>query len=268
VVSGRRHVTLEACFNFRDIGGYATADGRVVRWGAVYRSGSLHRLTAADREVTAELGVRTVIDLRSSGELERDGWFGGSGVVSHHHVPLEDASDEEIKERDNGARELGEAYVKIANVGRVGVANALRLVAEREHPVVVHCFAGKDRTGIITALLLSSLGVPDATITDDYRLSEHSLAPSIAWANDNDLAWATLMASLPPSVLAAPPTAVPRFLGALREQYGSVDDYLFGAGLDRDVLDLLRARLLQDPISEHEGSERSGRGSESRDGRG
>jgi protein-tyrosine phosphatase len=264
VVSGERHVSFEACFNFRDIGGYATSEGRVVRWGAVYRSGSLHRLTAADREVTAELGVRTVIDLRSTGELERDGWFGGSDVVRHHHVPLEDASDAKVRERESGVRGLGEAYVEIANAGRAGVGNALRLVAEREHPVVVHCFAGKDRTGIVAALLLSILGVPDATITDDYQLSEHSLAPSIAWANDNDRAWAALMASLPPSVLAAPPTAVPQFLGALREQYGSIDEYLLGAGLGREVLDLLRARLLRSPVSECGESVRSGRASESR----
>ena len=75
----------------------------------------------------------------------------------------------------------------------------------------------------------------------------------------NDPAWAALMASLPPSVLAAPATAVPRFLGALREQFGSVDDYLLGAGLDRQVLDVLRGRLLESPLSECEGSERSGR---------
>ena len=268
VVPGRRHVTLEACFNFRDIGGYSTSEGRVVKWGAVYRSGSLHRLTAADRAVTAELGVRTVIDLRSTGELEREGWFGGSDAVSHHHVPLEDANDAQVKAREQGVRELGEVYVEIANAGRLAVANVLRLIAEREHPVVVHCFAGKDRTGIVAALLLSSLGVPDATITDDYRLSEHSLARSIAWANDNDSAWAALMASLPPSVLAAPATAVPLFLGALREQYGSVDEYLLGAGLDRHVLDVLRARLLAGPLSECEGSERSGRGLESRVDRG
>ncbi len=264
-------MTLEACFNFRDIGGYSTSEGRVVRWGAVYRSGSLHRLTAADRAVTAELGVRTVIDLRSIGELERDGWFGGSDAVSHHHVPLDDANDANDahgQARYKGVRELGEAYVEIANAGRFAVANVLRLIAEREHPVVVHCFAGKDRTGIVAALLLSSLGVPDATITDDYRLSEHSLEPSIAWANDNDLAWAALMASLPPSVLAAPATAVPLFLGALREQYGSVDEYLLGAGLDRHVLEALRARLLEGRLSECEESERSGRGSESRVERG
>jgi protein tyrosine/serine phosphatase len=243
-----RHVPFEACFNFRDIGGYETAAGRYVRWGAVFRSGSLHRLTAADRETAARLGLRTVIDLRSATELRREGRFHGSDEVAFHHLPLEDES----ATKEDGTPEprelsLGETYVEIAVTGRHAVANVLRVVAEDPHPVVIHCFAGKDRTGVIAALILSSLGVSDAMISADYQLSEHALAPAVAWAEANDPEWATLMSTLPPHVLRASPSSMPVFLDTLRARYGSIDDYLVHAGLDRRHLDLLRTRLLVEP---------------------
>ena len=242
-----RHVPFEACFNFRDIGGYETAGGRYVRWGAVFRSGSLHRLTAADQKTAARLGIRTVIDLRSTTEVQREGRFHGSDEVGFHHLPLEDAAADNDETPDLRDRSLGETYVDIAVTGGHAVANVLRVVAEDDHPVVIHCFAGKDRTGVIAALILSSLGVPDATISSDYELSEHALAPAIAWAEANDPEWAALMATLPPHVLRASPSSMPVFLGALRACDGSIDDYLVSAGLDRSHLELLRTRLLVEP---------------------
>ena len=236
---------FEACFNFRDIGGYETADGRCVRWGAVFRSGSLHRLTTADRENLAQLGVRTIIDLRSTAELDRDGRFDGS-EVSFHHVPLHDAPNASVDDvHDDRGSGLGELYVAMAKSGRSGVAAALVVIAVAEYPVVIHCFAGKDRTGIVAALVLSSLGVPDATIAADYQLSDDWLAPSVAWAEENDPEWAAHMAALPPWVLRAPPSAMPTFLDTLREQHGSIDNYLVQAGVDRTLLHRLRTRLLE-----------------------
>ena len=86
-----RRVPLEAGFNFRDLGGHETADGRRVRSGVLYRADTLHRLTAADLDVLRGLGLRTVIDLRTRAELER---FGRAGLaddeVAHHHLPMVD----------------------------------------------------------------------------------------------------------------------------------------------------------------------------------
>ncbi len=245
VDDGRRHVEFEACFNFRDIGGYETIDGRTVRWGAVFRSGSLHRLTAVDLERTARLGVRTVIDLRTAEELERDGRFARHHDVAFHHVPFEEpAHDLEAQHRALEAPPPGETYVTMATFGCNAVAAALRVIAEADQPVVVHCLAGKDRTGIVTALVLASLGVPDHAIAADYHLSERALGPSIAWAERNDAQWASVMAELPPWVLGAPPSAMEAFLGALRDRHGSIDGYLRDAGVGADVVDQLRARLL------------------------
>jgi len=242
VVFDQRHVRFEACFNFRDIGGYETNDGGRVRWGAVFRSGSLHRLTLADRERIKGLSVRTVIDLRSQTELDRDGRFDASGGVGFHHVPVEDASVDEPQ--DDWSSQLGNVYYAIASANRSAIATAFGVLAEDEHPVVIHCFAGKDRTGIIAALMLSSLGVPDATIASDYQLSDDYVAPSVVWATENDPEWAAHIAALPPHVLRAPPSAMPMFLDALRDQHGSIDNYLVHAGVDRTVLDVIRTRLL------------------------
>jgi hypothetical protein len=92
---------------------------------------------------------------------------------------------------------------------------------------------------------LSSLGVADPTIASDYQLSDDYVAPSVVWATENDPEWASHMAALPPHVLQAPPSAVPMFLDALRDQYGSIGNYLVHAGVDRTVLDVLRTRLLE-----------------------
>jgi protein-tyrosine phosphatase len=234
---------LEACFNFRDLGGYDTASGGRVRWGTVFRSGSLHRLTIADRERIMGLGVRTIIDLRSSTELARDGNFDASGEIGFHHVPVEDASVDEPQ--DDWSSQLSNVYYAIATANHSAIATAFGVVAEDEHPVVIHCFAGKDRTGIIAALILSSLGVPDTTIASDYQLSGDYVAPAVAWATENDPEWAAHIAALPPHVLRAPPSTMPMFLDLLRDQYGSIDNYLIEAGADRTVLDVLRTRLLE-----------------------
>jgi protein-tyrosine phosphatase len=242
---GERHVAFEACFNFRDIGGYETVDGRRVRWGSVYRSDTLHRLKTADLERALDIGIRTVIDLRSAEELERSGRFGRAHEVAFHHLPLEDEVALDPPDRDLAEPPPGEVYVEMATAGRAAVANILRVIAEGEHAVVFHCFAGKDRTGVLAALLLSILGVPDDTIVGDYSLSDHALGPAVAWAESNDPEWAARMAAFPPWILRAPSQSLQAFLDILRDRHGSIDGYLADAGVEPEVADVLRARLLE-----------------------
>jgi protein tyrosine/serine phosphatase len=247
VVNGDRHVGLETCFNFRDVGGYETVDGRRVRWGSVYRSDSLHRLSDAGLEAALELGLRTVIDLRSTAELEQHGRFANADEVSFHHLPLfeqhalpfkpfEDPHDPEPPP--------GVDYVAIATNGRRSIAAAVQVIAHGEHAVVFHCAAGKDRTGIVAALVLSSLGVPDEVIGGDYHLSERAFRPALAWAEENDPEMVAEMAKMPEWAYRAPKPVMPAFLDLLREHHGSIDGYLADAGVDNAALDTLRARLL------------------------
>jgi protein-tyrosine phosphatase len=241
-----RHVTLEGCFNFRDLGGYDTMDGRLVRWGAVYRSDTLHRLTDADLDVASSLGLGTVIDLRSTAELVKHGRFAHADKVAFHHLPFfeEDAPPLKPLEPDDREPPPGVNYFAIATSARSSIAAAFRVIAEGDYAVVFHCGAGKDRTGILAALILSSLRVPDESIVADYHLSERALAPSLAWAEANSPEMAAELTTLPAWALRAPTSVMQAFLQLLRERHGSIDAYLADAGVRPPVLDALRGRLL------------------------
>lgn len=247
MVNGDRHVGLETCFNFRDVGGYATVDGRRVRWGSVYRSDSLHRLTDADLEAARALGLRTVIDLRSTAELDKHGRFAHADNVAFHHLPLFEADALPFKpfERpDDPEPPPGVDYVAIATSGRSSIAAAIQVIALGDHAVVFHCAAGKDRTGIVAALVLSSLGVPDEQIVADYHLSERAFRRAVAWAEQNDPEMVEEMTRVPEWALRAPKPVMQAFLEMLCERHGSIDGYLTDAGVEDHTLDALRARLL------------------------
>jgi protein-tyrosine phosphatase len=246
VTEPNRHVSFEAAFNCRDLGGYAAGDGRFVRWGVAYRSGSLHRLTITDLESANRIGFRTVIDLRSSAELERSGRFRGIDVA-FHHAPLfeEDSLPFKWAEPDDPEPPLGEDYVAIAENGAGALATALGVIAEGEHPVVFHCAAGKDRTGILAGLLLSALGVSDENIVEDYELTNRSLADHLSWARVNDPEEAAEIAARPPWLLQSSGPVMKAFFERLRRRHGSIEGYLHGLGVTGETLDALRSRLLE-----------------------
>jgi protein-tyrosine phosphatase len=246
VTGSDRHITFQAAFNCRDLGGYKADDGRIVRWGAVYRSGSLHRLTIADLESANRIGFRTVIDLRSSAELERSGWFRGIDVA-FHHAPLfeEDSLPFKWADPDDPEPPLGEDYVAIAENGARALATALRVIAECEHPVVFHCAAGKDRTGILAGLLLSALGISDETIMEDYELTNRSLPDHLSWAKLNDPEEAAEISARPTWLLRSSGSVIKAFLEKCRTRHGSIEAYLQGLGVKDETLDALRVRLLE-----------------------
>jgi protein-tyrosine phosphatase len=241
-----RHVLFEAGFNCRDLGGYKTDDGRTVRWGAVYRSGSLHRLTSADLDAATRIGFRTVIDLRSSAELERSGRVSGLDVA-FHHAPLfeEDSLPFKWAEPDDPEPPPGEDYAAIAENGAGALAVALKVIAEGEHPVVFHCAAGKDRTGILAGLLLSALGVSDESIMEDYELTNLCLARHLSWAKVNDPEEAAEIATRPIWLLQSSGPGIKAFLEILRTKHGSVERYLRELGMTNERRDALRGRLLE-----------------------
>jgi protein-tyrosine phosphatase len=243
-----RHVAFDACFNFRDLGGYATNDGaRRIRWTTVYRSGSLHRLTATDLDAAHALGVHTVIDLRSSGERERHGRAALLGEVAVHHVPIfeEDALPFERLHPDSPEPAVRDDYFVMAVAGSGAIVESLRIIAEDQHPVVFHCAAGKDRTGILAAILLASLGVPDEVIATDYQLSDPAMERFVAWATTNSPVEAADMATLPDWLTKSPETLILTFLQQVRARYGSIEDYLTDVGLEEEVVPVLRDRLLE-----------------------
>jgi protein-tyrosine phosphatase len=246
VADGERHIVFEACFNFRDLGGYETSAGRRVRWGRVFRSDNLGRFTDRDLESAMALGLRTVIDLRASAELVRDGRFPGTSDVTFRHLPVfeEDALPFEPVTSATSPPAPGDGYIRMVGDGTSAFADALRSIAEDEHAAVFHCAAGKDRTGIVAAMLLSTLGVPDASIVTDYSLSEVAFDATYEWAVLNDPQLQADLDGLPSWMHASPPAAMHALLQAVRAQHGSIEGYLIEHGLEHEAMDALRGRLL------------------------
>jgi protein-tyrosine phosphatase len=245
-----RRVALEAGFNFRDLGGHETAGGRRVRTGVLYRADTLHRLTAADLDVLRGLGLRTVIDLRTRTELER---FGRAGLtddeVAHHHLPMIDEvrSPESRRLEDEPTPEQrGELYLRMLEGGGPAVAASLRLLAAPGAlPAVFHCTAGKDRTGVLAAIVLGQLGVPDDAIAEDYALTEESVEATRAWLEANDPASTAARATYPTWIWEAPAETMLAFLRRVRQDHGSITDLLVGLGLTPAILDALAMALLE-----------------------
>lgn len=242
-----RHIHLQGCFNFRDIGGYPAGDGNRVRWGRVFRSGSLHRLDGAGLETAMGLGLRTVIDLRSSAELDRDGRFPAADAVSFHHAPIFEEEHLPLQPAGSGAANPSpsEEYMAMAGVGADSLRRALEVIAEGEHAVVFHCAAGKDRTGLVAALLLAALGVPDELILSDYQLSQSAVISWLEWSESNAPAEFEELTSLPPWLLEARVSTMEQFLEIVRRRHMSVEAYLSGIGVGTEVVTTLRDRLLE-----------------------
>jgi protein-tyrosine phosphatase len=171
-----RLLPLQGGRNFRDLGGYRAADGRRVRWGRIYRSGVMSGLTAADMAYLADLDVRVICDLRSIGERRsQPNPFiarGGPSVVATDYEMMSFADLHGATTREGAIRAFAEAYVAFTQALAPQYADIFARLAKGEAPLAVNCSAGKDRTGIASALILSVLGVPRATVVADYALTQ------------------------------------------------------------------------------------------------
>jgi protein-tyrosine phosphatase len=240
-----RLLPFTVTFNFRDVGGYTGLDGRTVRWRRLFRSDSLHRIGEPDREAFSALGIRTVIDLRRQREIDAVGRIAAEHAPSYRHIypvhPEWDATT--LDAQPEAARWLADRYMDLATEGMPAVGEALGVIADEDSaPVVVHCAAGKDRTGVVCAVTLGLLGVSDADITADYELSSSASARLADFISTED----PTRGRLPSTFLASPAAAMTYFLQDLRSTYGSVDGYALAAGLSAAQLDAMRNHLLND----------------------
>jgi protein tyrosine/serine phosphatase len=234
-------------FNLRDLGGHRTADGATVKRGRLYRAAGLHRLTEADVAAASELGLQTVFDLRTDHELLRYGAFPTElVVVEPHHAPMLP----DLRERSNDAVAAGELlggrYVGMLESGRDAVALVVNRLAEPDaFPAAFYCTAGKDRTGVMAAVLLGLLGVSDDEIAADYLLTAEAMPHLREWIEANEPDMGRWMKTLPPAVLDTPVEAVHFLLDGLRERHGSIEAYVRWCGADEGVIDALRTGLTE-----------------------
>jgi len=239
-----RLIALEGAVNFRDLGGYLTADGLRTRWRTLFRADGLGDLTAADFEVLRALGIRTVIDLRSGDELERGRFDVDAHPVAFHHFPIiEKLPDPDEFDRRPGL--LGSQYQEmVGDAGAQFRAVLETLAAPDALPAVFHCTAGKDRTGVLSAIVLSLLGVDEPTVVADYALSGEAMirlrAKLIVKYPDSR----TVIENIN-EVFSAQPAQMEALLDHLQERYGSVRAYVDALGAGPQLIEALREALLE-----------------------
>jgi len=241
-----RRITLESCQNFRDFGGYEAHDGRRIRRRVLFRSDTLHRLTHSDIETLNELGITTVIDLRSAGEIDRTGRIVTTVAAQYHHLPMFDEVAQSERRPIEEKPPPGQSYIEmLAGAGNAIGAAVRVIVAAGGRPSVIHCTAGKDRTGILAGLLLSALGVADADVVADYVLTNECRTERDAFLEVHDPAYLAMLRSLPPWVREANGAAMQATLDHVRTRWGSVAGYFESLGVPPSELSRLREALLE-----------------------
>ena len=240
-----RVLSWDGCVNVRDLGGLPTRDGAVTRHGGIVRGDSAARLTEAGWRALVAHGVRTVVDLRWAEEREGEPPAGVPVDVVHVSLlgELDPSFLAQIDDGLDGEELIAETYLRILERHRAEFARAAAAVADAPPGgVLVHCSAGKDRTGLLAALLLAVAGAEPDAIADDYAQTEASMA---------ELKRRWVDAAPDPEDRArreARQTPTPRgamldVLAGLDRDHGGAEGYLRAGGLDAEQLARLRERL-------------------------
>ncbi len=243
-----RIIALDGAVNFRDLGGYAAGGGTRTRWRTLFRADGLGELTEADLSVLRSLGIRTVIDLRSGSELEGGRFDVDAHPVAFHHFPFIDELPD-AQEFDRRPGLLGSQYLEMVRDAGAQILAALEVLAIPDAlPAVFHCTAGKDRTGVLSAIVLSLLGVDEPTVVADYALSGAAMLRLRAKLVEKYPEGRETIESID-EVFSAEPEQMEVLLDHVRDRYGSVGAYVEGLGAGPDLVEGLRRALLEPAVS-------------------
>lgn len=250
--SDRTVAFATGAFNVRDLGGLATGNGGQVRRGCVYRADGLHRLPVAEVERLAAMGVRTVVDLRTTGEPAKDASICADGILVVHLPVLREVWTDGILtsgETADPASFLVGRYLEMLDQGRDAIAAVLELLASDSwRPLALHCSAGKDRTGVVAALVLALLGVADDDIADDYAASAHAMDSLARWMRDNRPEPAASMALEPAAIASCPAEVMNSLLHHIRTRWVSVGGYLSSIGVSDETMSSVRSGLTEPEV--------------------
>ena len=241
-----RHLNLSGASNFRDLGGYPTADGRTVRWRQIFRSNHLGHLSDDDAAVLRQLGVRSAFDFR--GAEERTAAQCGMSEITVHSLPVEPTVVAALRaivaggtplSTDHAIEVMRESYSGYVQKNTERYRTLFAHLLADSAPLVIHCTAGKDRTGFACALILHTLGVSQHTISEDYLLTNQYYRRDPNHSSDLPDDIKQVLGSVREAFLAAA-------FEAIDADYGDLETYLRdGLGLGKAERAHLEARYLE-----------------------
>lgn len=235
----QRHLKLAGCLNLRELGGYETTDGQQINWRILFRSDSLHRLPLSSQQQLINYGVKTIIDLRSPLEVAQEQYvFSHRPEINYFNLPLIEENNSNIIEsiKHKSLLELNRFLLQERSLA---IKTILETIATQPTPVIIHCAIGKDRTGLIIALLLTLAGVPIKTIAEDYQLSDHYLAPFYLQMRPTATkeGFTHLLQSQPQTIIDT--------FAYLALHHGGVNNYLDNMGISLTLQNRLKEMLIK-----------------------
>lgn len=244
-----RHIPLTGAYNIRDLGGYRTGSGDKTKWRRLLRADSPHRLSGQDKEKLMDEGLTTVIDLRSQNELQKaPNPFAMLPHVNYRNIALFDnlAPDTMRNKRATPSSDpLFDFYLTTLANRQVAIRNVMTAIAEApQGTVMFHCTAGKDRTGLISALLLGLAQVEETEIVSDYAQTKPLITELVQEFLELARNNGTDVENYRP-LLECTPETMHKVVIHIRQQYTSVPDFLTGIGLEKAERKRLKTRLLE-----------------------
>ena len=237
-----RTIAFELVFNVRDLGGLPAGSGSIRR-GRLFRADGVHRLAGADLEKARGLGLRTVVDLRTSGEIERGRFPVDDHSVDWYHLPIMQRmwSEEELVATTGAVDFLRTRYLAMLDSGAASIARIIELTAQGT-PLLFHCAAGKDRTGTVVGLALSVAGVSDDDVVADYVATGERIERVIARLLARP-AYGEALRDQPVDHHRPQPQTMRRILEVLAERHGGAAGWLRAQGWSDEDVETLRASL-------------------------
>ena len=243
-----RHYPFEGCFNFRDIGGYRNQDGQKVKKGLYFRAGRQDRMTDKDLAQLSELNISTQIDLRKKEEVldQGRGPLEAMGANYINIAVIPEGGSDKLNKLVGDTGISGKRYLGYLEFGPTSWLRLFGILAEQENlPVLLHCTAGKDRTGVSTAFLLSVLGVSREVIEADYLLTNLDterqadfIESTVGYPEGYDREKMITIAGVPQD-------AMKDFLDGVESKWGSVVEYLQKIGITQDQMNKIRDNFLE-----------------------
>jgi protein-tyrosine phosphatase len=241
------HLQFEGGFNFRDLGEFKTSDGKTTKPAVFIRCGNHDKLTESAQEQLLQYGVTTIIDLRTVWECENfPSVFVNSTKLQYKNLPLLPDSfdtDPEFRAKADSFPHLYEVYRLYIDKCQPQIAAIFQAIAESHAATAFHCYVGKDRTGIIAALLLSLVGVSDESIASDYAETNAHITHLVSEWYENVIKENRDLAKFKRDSQAVPETIL-ETLAYIRENYGSISEYLLCCGLTPAQLEQIRNRFI------------------------